>query len=66
MRSALVRMAMIWRAYSLGHVTAVSRDGGQGEAELIGKPWNAGLLDPGRLAVLHAQFVVIPVAVFYA
>ena len=63
MRSSRVRMATIWRAYSLGHVTVVCRDGWQFEAQLFGEPADTGLADLGRLAVLHAGGFVIPVAV---
>lgn len=62
MRSSRVRMAMIWRAYSLGHVTAVCRYVRQSQAQLIGQPSNAGLFHSGRLAVLHTELVVKPVA----
>lgn len=62
MRSSRVRMAMIWRAYSLGHVTFVCRDGREVDAQLFGQPADAGLFHPGRLAVLHAELVVVPLA----
>ena len=63
MRSWRVGMATICRAYSLGHVTVVSRNRWQGQAQLFGQPCDTGLTYPGRLAVLHAEFSVEPVAV---
>lgn len=51
MRSSRVRMATIWRAYSLGHVTVVCRDGWQFQSQLLSQPGHPGLPDLGRLAV---------------
>lgn len=64
MRSSRVRIAMICRAYSLGHVTAACRNGGEVDTQLVSQPADSGLLDPSRLAVLHAVFLVVPGTAF--
>ena len=43
LRLSRVSIAMIWRAYSLGHVTGVYPDGGWVYAELLSQPTDAGL-----------------------